>query len=161
MFRIGDKIVYPMYGAGVIKNIEEKSDNDGTVGQYYVIDIPNGNLTIKVSATKADTLGLRNILSEEIVMDTMKSVAKMPVIASDNWNQRYKDNLVKIKSGNLTDVAEVVRNLLLREKERGLSGAEKKMLNNAKQIVVSEIVYSSNIAKEKAEELLSGILLSK
>lgn len=159
MFLEGDKIVYPMYGAGTIEGIEEKNV-DGMDEAYYIIRVPNGNLKIRLSVKKADTIGLRGVSGIDQVVKTMESVANNPVATTENWNQRYKENMEKIKTGKLYDVAEVVRNLVLREKVRGLSGAEKKMLNNARQIVISEIAYSHDIEKEKAEELLSKSLLN-
>ncbi len=159
MFSKGDKIVYPLYGAGEIEEIEEKKVN-GVLESYYVIKIPTGNLKIMVSEKKADTVGLRRVSDSSFVMETMDMVSKMPVIANENWNQRYKDNMEKIKGGRLCDVAEVVRNLILREQKKGLSTAEKKMLNSAKQIILSEISYSVEIEKEKAEELLAKSLLN-
>ena len=159
MFGIGDRIVYPMYGAGEIENIEEKSI-EGALERYYVINIPNGNLKIRISIKKADILGLRAVCKKDAVFSIMETIAEKPVMAPDNWNQRYKENMGKIKTGRLMDVAEVVRNLLLRESEKGLSGAEKKMLNNAKQIVLSEIAYAQGIEKDKAEELMSRTLFA-
>lgn len=158
MFSIGEKIVYPMYGAGVVEGVEEK-EIDGVNEKYYIINIPYGNLKIRVSAKKAETVGLRKIYDGSYVINVMKSVSDMPIITIENWNQRYKENMEKIKTGNFSEVALVVRNLILREKDRGLSGAEKKMLNSAKQIILSEIVFSQNIEKDKAEELLAKSLL--
>ena len=160
MFGIGDYIVYPMYGAGEIESIEEK-DVDGVLEGYYVINIPNGNLKIRIAVNKADSIGLRAVSQKDTILSTIKSVSSIPVAAPNNWNQRYKLNMEKIKTGKLIEVAEVVRNLLLRENERGLSGAEKKMLNNAKQIILSEISYAQGIEKDKAEELMSAALFSK
>lgn len=159
MFAKGDKIVYPMYGAGIIEEIEEKS-YDGVTEEYYVIRIPNGNLKIMLSTKKAENNGLRVVNKNKDVMECLRKVSDLPVITPDNWNQRYKENMEKIKTGKFAEVAEVVRNLILRERSRGLSGAEKKMLNSAKQIVISEIAFAHDIEKEKAEELLAKSLLN-
>lgn len=159
MYCVGDKIVYPMYGAGVIEEIEERVV-ESEVESYYVINIPNGNLKIKLSAKKADFMGLRNVCEDGSVISAIREVSGMPIITPDNWNLRYKENLQKIRTGKLLEVAEVVRNLYIREKDRGLSGAEKKMLNNARNILISEIVYSSNINKDAAEDLLIKSLLN-
>ena len=157
MFKAGDKIVYPMYGAGIIEDIEKVETEEGCQN-YYVIHIPNGNLKIRVASKKAETLGLREVNNEEKVTKTIQSISQIPIVTPDNWNQRYKENMEKIKTGKLAEVAEVVRNLSVREREKGLSGAEKKMLNSARQIIISEIVYSYEIEKEKAEELLAKSL---
>ncbi len=153
MFNKGDKIVYPMYGAGVIENLEQK-EVDGNTHLYYVMRLPVGNLTIMVSAIKADDLGIRAVHNKDKVLGIIGDISQKPMEMSDNWNQRYKDNMEKIKSGNLLEVALVFRNLMLREKEKGLSSAEKKVLTTAKQIVVSELILSQDIDKNVAEDIL-------
>lgn len=155
MFEVGDKIIYPMYGAGVIDDIEEK-DRDNKQEKYYIINIPNGNMRISIMARKSEPVGLRSILGQEEIAKALRDLADYVPVSSENWNQRYKDNLDKIKTGKLDMVAEVVKCLLGREKIRGLSSVEKKMLNTAKQIVLSEIIFSYNIDTEKAEELLAN-----
>lgn len=159
MFDVGDKIVYPMYGAGMIEEIEE-SNNNGTKEKYYIIQIPNGNMKIKLSAKKSETMGLRKVDTQDVIIKVMKEVSEKTVNMAENWNLRYKENLEKIKTGKLEEVAEVVKNLNKREAQRGLSGVEKRMLNNAKQIIISEIIYSHEIEKEKAEELLAKLLFN-
>ena len=158
MFKVGDRIVYPMYGAGIIEEIEE-AENDDVIDNYYVIRIPSGNLKIKVSAKKTDIIGIRPVSCEMEINKAIDTVTKVPIAIQANWNVRYKENLEKIRSGKLEEVIEVSRNLILRERERGLSGAEKKMLNNAKQIVISEIAYSKGINIDEAEEYFVKKLL--
>ncbi|MCJ7855672.1 CarD family transcriptional regulator [Lachnospiraceae bacterium NSJ-143] len=154
MFEEGAKIVYPMYGAGVIENIESDVIN-GTEEKHYIIRIPNGNLKIKVGASKADKIGLRPVSTEEEITDAFKKAVSSNSSIQSNWNIRYKENLEKIRTGRISEVAEVARSLCLRERQRGLSGAEKKMFNNAKQIVLSEVVFSKKLEKDKAEEYLA------
>lgn len=154
MFSKGDKIVYPMYGAGVVEELESQ-EVDGTSRIYYVMVIPIGNLKIKVSAGNAESLGIRQIYDKDKVMTIIRSVTSKPVDMPENWNQRYKENLEKIKTGNLSEVTLVFRNLLFRERLRGLSSAEKKMLTTAKQIIISEMVLSHNIERNIAEEMLA------
>lgn len=153
MFCKGDKIVYPLYGAGVIEDLEE-TEIDGVGEMFYVLNIPVSNLKIKISARKAEDSGIREVYPKDEVISIIKSSAFVAVNMSDNWNQRYKDNLEKIKTGRLQEVAVVFRNLLKREKSRSLSSAEKKMLTTAKQIIISEIALSQNIEKGTAEEIL-------
>jgi len=153
MYAIGDKIVYPPYGAGVIEDIEEK-EMDGQLLTYYALHIPVGNLKILISAAKAPTLGVRPIYAKGKMLGVIQSMMNDPIVMSDNWNQRYKDNMELIKSGNLTDVSLVYRNLLLRERERGLSTAEKKMMTSAKQVILSELMLSQEIEKAEAEVIL-------
>ncbi|MCL2617622.1 MAG: CarD family transcriptional regulator [Defluviitaleaceae bacterium] len=154
---MGDKVVYPMHGAGIIEELEHL-EIDGSSQMYYVMMIPTGNLKIRVAAQKAEGIGIREIYSKDEVLDRVSSVQGVPSNMPENWNQRYKENLEKIKTGNLDEVALVFRNLLHRERERGLSSVEKKMLQTAKQIILSEIVLSQNLEKAQAEQLLVNIV---
>ncbi len=156
MFCKGDKIVYPLYGAGVIEDLEQK-EVDGDTQVFYVLHIPVGDLKILISAINAENLGIRAVYGSEEIITVIRGVLAMPIEMPDNWNQRYKSNMEKIRSGNLAEVALVFRNLLLRERERGLSSAEKKMLTNAKHIIVSELILSQDIERNKAEEILTGL----
>jgi len=152
-FHKGDKIVYPLYGAGVIEDLEE-NEIDGVGEMFYLLNIPVLNLKIKISARKAESGGIREVYPKDEVMNIIKDSSRININMPDNWNQRYKENLEKIKSGHLGDVTVVFRNLLRREKNRSLSSAEKKMLTTAKQIIISEIAISQNIEKGIAEEIL-------
>ena len=154
MFAEGDKIVYPMYGAGVIEALEQH-EIDGDQQTFYVLRIPVGNLKILIAAGNVNNLGIRNIYDKDEIIRLIKSVTHIPVDMPDNWNQRYKSNMEKIKSGQLNEVALVYRNLLLRERERGLSSAEKKMMTSAKQIIISELILSHDIEKSTAEDILA------
>ena len=149
MFNVGDKIVYPMYGAGVIEEMEEKII-DGENKMYYVLRIPVGNITI--SAKKADSLGLREISTSSEVLGIINDVK--PIEMSENWNQRYKDNMERIKTGSLEKVVQVFKTLIFRERKKSLSSVEKKLLGTAKQIILSEIILSQNIEREQAEAIL-------
>ena len=154
MFEKGAEIVYPMYGAGVVEFIESDIV-DGLEQKHYIIRIPNGNLKIKVGVSKAEKIGIRPVSSDEEISNAIKKAANTETKMQSNWNIRYKENLEKIRTGGIYEVAEVARSLCLRERERGLSGAEKKMFNNARQIVLSEVVFSKKMAKDKAEEDLA------
>ena len=154
MFNKGDKIVYPLYGAGVIEDLEEK-EIDGNQQWYYVLRIPVGNLKIMISAGKAESLGIREIYPKDKIEGIINSVREIPINMPENWNQRYKENMDKIKSGKLEEVALVFRNLRERERERGLSTAEKKMMTTAKQIILSELILSQDVEKAHAEDILA------
>ena len=156
MYQKGDKIVYPLYGAGIIEDIEEK-EIDGEIQKYYVLHIPVGSLKIMISVTKSDNLGVRNVYPKDKLLDILRSVLERSNDMPDNWNQRYKENMERIKKGSLADVAHVYHNLLLRERERGLSTAEKKMMTTAKQILLSELILSCDIEKAEAETILDEI----
>ena len=151
MFNVGDKVVYPMHGAGVIEEMEEKII-DGENKMYYVLRIPVGNLKITISAKKADSLGLREISTSSEVLGIINDVK--PIEMSENWNQRYKDNMERIKTGSLEKVVQVFKTLIFRERKKSLSSVEKKLLGTAKQIILSEIILSQNIEREQAEAIL-------
>lgn len=158
MFDVGDKIVYPMYGAGVIEEIQEKEIN-GEKNLYYSMLIPVGNLKLTVSVSKAEGLGIREIASSSEVLDTINNVG--PIKMSNNWNDRYKENIERIKTGELKNVVEVFKTLIYREREKSLSSVEKKMLSNTKQIILSEIILSQEIGKPEAEKMLYRTTLAK
>jgi CarD family transcriptional regulator len=151
MYAKGDKIVYPLYGAGVIEDIEQK-EIDGELQTYYVLMIPVGNLKIMISAAKAESQRVRLIHSGDEIMGMISGAEGISM--PDNWNQRYKENMERIKTGEISQVAIVFYNLLLRERERGLSTAEKKMMTTAKQIILSELILSKDIDKTDAETIL-------
>lgn len=155
MYNIGDKIVYPMYGAGVIEDFEQRQ-LDGSKRMYYVLRIPVGDLKIMVSVEKADTLGIRQIHTSQEITDILSSTE--PIEMSNNWNIRYKENLERIKSGDIVKVTEVYKSLILRERIKGLSSAEKKILSNAKQVLVSEIILSKDLERLQAESYLESTI---
>jgi len=156
MYQSGEKIVHPLYGAGIIENLEEK-EVEGVLQTYYVLQIPVGNLKIMISAAKAEAQGIRGIHDSEEIIKIISSIIDTPIDMPDNWNQRYKENMERIKSGQLSEVSLVFRNLLLRERERGLSTAEKKLMTTAKQIILSELILAKDIDRTDAETLLESI----
>ena len=154
MFNIGDKIVYPMHGEGVIDAIEEK-DILGEKQSYYILKMP-GEVKVMVPTAKAEEVGVRNIIDKSSA-DKVIGVLEQDETAMDkNWNKRYRDNMEKMKSGNIYEVADVVRNLSFKQKEKGLSTGEKKMLNNAKQIMISELVLAEHASQEEVEQLVEN-----
>ena len=154
MFNVGDKIVYPMHGAGTIDAIEEK-DILGEKQNYYIIKMP-GEVKVMVPTNKAEEVGVRNIIDKEEASKVMTVLEQNETEMSQNWNKRYRDNMEKMKSGDIYEVADVVRNLSFKQKEKGLSTGEKKMLNNAKQILVSELVLAEHASKEEVEKLVEN-----
>ncbi len=155
MFNVGDNIVYPMHGAGTINAIEEK-EILGQKLQYYVINMP-GEVKVMVPTEKAEQMGVRNIIDKQGASDVLKILEKDETEMSDNWNKRYRDNLEKMKTGDVYEVADVVRNLSFKQKERGtLSTGEKKMLDNAKLILVSELALAENASKDEMEEIVDN-----
>ena len=154
MFNIGDKIVYPMHGAGTIDSIEEK-DILGEKQNYYIIKMP-GEVKVMVPTDKAEEVGVRNIINKDEATKVMAVLGENETEMSQNWNKRYRDNMEKMKSGDIYEVADVVRNLSFKQKEKGLSTGEKKMLNNAKQILVSELVLAEHASQEEVEQLVEN-----
>ena len=154
MFNIGDKVVYPMHGAGVIQDIEEKNIL-GEKEAYYIIKMP-GEVKVMVPTAKAEEVGMRNIIDQETAGKVFKVLETDSTEMSLNWNKRYRDNMEKMKSGDIYEIADVVRNLSFKQKERTLSTGEKKMLLNAKQILVSELTLAENLQKEQVEEMVDN-----
>lgn len=138
MFNIGDKVVYPMHGAGVIEAIEEK-EILGDWKKYYVMNIPMGEMKVMIPMDNVERVGLREVIGKGAVSRVFQILEGPDEASNANWNRRYRANLDKIKSGSIFKVAEVVRSLLLREKDKGLSTGERRMLETAKQILMSEL----------------------
>ena len=154
MFNIGDKIVYPMHGAGTIDAIEQK-DILGEKQDYYIIKMP-GEVKVMVPTSKAQEIGVRNVINKEEAGKVLQVLSADETEMSQNWNKRYKENMEKMKSGNIYEIADVVRNLSFKQKEKGLSTGEKKMLHNAKQILVSELVLAEHSTQDEVEELVDN-----
>lgn len=153
MFNIGDKIVYPMHGAGIIEGIEEK-EILGEKRKYYIMKMPLGDMKVMIPVDNIEEIGIREVIdNEELtkVFNILKGdMTKMP----QNWNRRYRYNMEKIRSGDIFEIAAVVRNLMLRDAEKTLSTGERKMLNSAKQMLISEIVLAADYSQEEIEKLI-------
>lgn len=154
MFNVGDKIVYPMHGAGVIDAIEEK-DILGEKQAYYILKMP-GEVKVMVPTAKAEEIGVRSIIDKNSAEKVFRVLESDETEMSMNWNKRYRDNMDKMKSGDIYKVADVVRNLSFKQKEKGLSTGEKKMLNNAKQILVSELVLTEHATQDEIEQMVDS-----
>ncbi len=152
MFKVGDKIVYPMHGAGVIETIEERAVLDEKQA-YYIIKMP-GEVKVMVPTAKAEEIGVRNIIDKETAGKVIHVLEQNCTEMSMKWNKRYRDNVEKMKSGNVFEVADIVRNLSFKQKDKGLSTTEKKMLLNAKQILVSELMLAESKQKDEIESLI-------
>jgi len=154
MFNVGDKIVYPMHGAGTIDSIEEK-DILGEKQSYYILRMPGG-VKVMVPTAKAEEVGVRSIIDKSSADKVISVLEQNETDMDKNWNKRYRDNMDKMKSGDIYEIADVVRNLSFKQKEKGLSTGEKKMLNNAKQILVSELVLAEHASQEEVEEIVDS-----
>ncbi len=159
MFEVGDKIVYPMHGAGVIVAIEKK-DFLGEEQEFLILRIPIGQLRIAIPKSKADEVGVRFVCSNEDTERVIEILGGVMEEMSTNWNQRYRENLERLKSGDIFEVANVVRDLTLLHREKGLSTGEKKMLNSAKNILVSEMVVVKDLDTDTMEERIESYIVS-
>ncbi|MBP6491772.1 MAG: CarD family transcriptional regulator [Clostridia bacterium] len=157
MFVIGDRIVYPMHGAGIIEQIEEKLIL-GESRKYYILKVPCGDMKIMIPIESSNDIGVRAIISVQQVEEVVQVLSSESTEMSNNWNRRYRENMEKLKTGDIYHVAEVVRNLMRTDKEKKLSTGEKKMLSNAKQILISEIILVKDIDHETAERMINGAI---
>ena len=141
MFSIGDQVVHPMHGAGVIDAIIHEKVA-GRAQDYYVFKMPMGGLVLKIPVANSAAIGIRPIIGPEEAGCLMASIPEMEVEQNRNWNKRYRENLERLKSGDLYEVARVIKSLMFRDRQRGLSTGERKMLHNARQVLISEIVLA-------------------
>ena len=153
MFKVGDKIVYPMHGAGTIESIEER-EILGEKQKYYIMKMPVGDIKVMVPTKNAELIGVRDVIGGDVAESVLDVLSAMPTDMSSNWNKRDRNNQDKMKSGDICEVADVVRNLTFRQKDKGLATGEKKMLSNAKQILISELVLAEAMTKEQVEALI-------
>lgn len=154
MFQIGDKLVHPLHGAGEIVDIVERTI-DGAPARYYALRLALEDTELFLPVDSCEKLGVRPVCSRgqaEAFLRQLESVARAE---EKGWNQRYRENMLHIRSGNLLEVAQVVKNLAERDRERGLSAGEKKMLVSARQIIDSELAFALDISPEQADELIS------
>ncbi|MBA4542384.1 CarD family transcriptional regulator [Thermoactinomyces sp. CICC 10521] len=159
MFNIGDKVVYPMHGAGIIEAIEEK-EILGERQKYYVMRMPIGDMKVMVPLNNVENIGLREVVDHSTVDKVLERMKKRDIKDTLNWNRRYRANLDKMRSGDIYEVADVVRSLMVRDEEKGLSTGERKMLENAKQILISELALARDLDEAAAFKLIDGILSS-
>jgi len=156
-FDVGDKVVYPHHGAATIEK-REKKEAFGKKQEYLVLRLAYGDLTLMVPADNAEEIGLRDVINDEEVEEVFAVLRKKEARMPTNWSRRFKNHVEKLKSGDIYQVAEVVRNLTIREKDKGLSAGEKRMLGKARQILVSELTFALKLDEETAEEKLDEVL---
>jgi CarD family transcriptional regulator len=156
-FDVGDKVVYPHHGAATIEK-REKMVAFGEEREYLVLRLAYGDLTLKVPADNTDSVGLRDVINDEEVEEVFAVLRKKEARMPTNWSRRFKNHVEKLKSGDIYQVAEVVRNLSIRDKDKGLSAGEKRMLAKARQILTSELTFALNVNEEEAEQRLDDAL---
>lgn len=156
-FAVGDYIAHPLHGAGVIDSIETQC-HGGVERDYYVVSIKTGDILVKIPKESSDAIGVRPVICPEEAERLLSSISSLEVNMSQNWNKRYRENMLKIRSGDLVEVATVIKSLAARDDDRGLSTGERKMLNSAKQILLSELVLSQQSSYDEANEQLERAL---
>lgn len=154
MFSIGDRIAHPLHGAGVIESIVSRKIG-GTERDYYVLKLPVGDMLVMIPVTSCGVIGVRPIVPPLEAEKIILAFSDIEVSVTQNWNKRYRENMQKIKSGDLMEVAEVIKGLMLRDTDKGLSTGERKMLHSAKQILISEIVLSESSSYEEVEQRIN------
>jgi CarD family transcriptional regulator len=157
-FRVGDKVVYPHHGAAIIEDIRKRPDPLGEVMDYLVLRLAYGDLRLEVPVEKADDIGIRDVINDEEVEEVFAVLRKKEARMPTNWSRRFKNHVEKLKSGDIYQVAEVVRNLSIRDKDKGLSAGEKRMLARARQILVSELTFAIGVDEDEAERRLDAEL---
>ena len=158
MYLVGDKVVHPMHGAGVISDIVEER-LAGQKKSYYVFSLPVGELVLKIPTESCDKIGIRNLSTSEAIDSLIRKIPNLSVDMTVNWNQRYRENLERLKSGKLLEVAQVIKALMWRDRDRGLSNGERKMLHSAKQILLSEVVLVNGTDYKETEQKFDRIML--
>ena len=157
MFKVGDKVVYPHHGAGTVVK-KELRDVLGDKREYLTIQILHNDMTVNVPTENAEKVGLRRVIDEQMVEKVLKALQGSGTTMPKNWNRRFKHNRDKMKTGDILELAEVVRNLSLRDHEKGLSTGEKQMFVKAKKILASELMYAKGMDEEQAAEWLEEVL---
>jgi CarD family transcriptional regulator len=157
LYKVGDKVVYPHHGAGTVVK-KERRDVLGEKREYLTIKILHNDMTVNVPSENAEKVGLRKVIGEDMVKVVVKALTGGGTQMPKNWNRRFKHNRDKMKTGDILELAEVVRNLSLRDREKGLSTGEKQMFVKAKKILASELMYAKDMDEEATAEWLDAVL---
>ena len=159
MYKVGDKVVYPHHGAGTVVK-KESREVLGEKRDYLTIQILHNDMTVNVPADNIEKVGLRKVIDEDTVKEVVKALTGTGTTMPKNWNRRFKHNRDKMKTGDIFELAEVVRNLSLRDRDKGLSTGEKQMFVKAKKILISELMYAKGMDEEETAEWLDEVLVS-
>lgn len=157
MFNIGDKIVYPIHGAGIIESIEE-IEILGNKNKYYIMRISLSDMRVMIPLDNIEALGIRSVIDKEQAEKVFEILSQVPTEMNKVWTKRYRENENKIKSGDILVIAEIVRNLIILDRIKKLSAGEKKILSNAKGILISELMLALDMSGVQIEEILGNIV---
>ena len=156
MYQVGDRVVHPMHGAGIIESIVQERLG-GQLGSYYVFRMPSGGLTLKIPTGSCGAIGVRALSTSGRIREVLSAIPGLEIDRTTNWNRRYRENLNRLKSGDLLEVARVIKGLMWRDREKGLSNGERKMLHSAKQILVSEVVLVEGHTYPDVEQRIQAV----
>ncbi len=156
-FRVGDRVVYPSHGSGTIKSIE-KREVLGEESDYLEVGLKASDMKVYIPISEAEAVGLRRVVDDETIRECLALLAEDTTKMSTNWNRRFRANTEKVKTGDIFEVAEVVRNLTVRDQERGLATSERKMLDETREILCSEVALALDVDLERAVELINEAL---
>lgn len=159
MYQVGDRVVHPMHGAGIIESIVQERLG-GQLGSYYVFRCPPGGLTLKIPTGSWRVIGVRALSTSGRIREVLSAIPGLEIDRTTNWNRRYRENLNRLKSGDLLEVARVIKGLMWRDREKGLSNGERKMLHSAKQILVSEVVLVEGHTYPDAEQRIEQAMMT-
>jgi len=157
MYAIGDPVIYPMHGAGLIEGIETK-EVMGEVRSYYILRITRGNMQVMVPVDNCEAVGLRSIVNKEDFEKVYAVLQAESTPMDENWNRRNRENMEKLKTGKLEEIAGVIRNLVRIDRVKKLSTGEKRLLANAKLILASEMEVVLDISEEAALEIIDSYI---
>lgn len=153
MFKIGDKIVYPMHGAGIIDSVETK-EFLGEEKEYFILKMPIGNMDISIPKANINKINIRDVISKKEGEEILAILEQDPKDLNSNWNLRYRENQEILKTGDIFKIANMVRDLVALDDDKGLSTTEKKLLNRARRIMASELVMSGSLERDEAEKMI-------
>ena len=156
-FQIGDKVAHPMYGAGVLESVVQKKVG-GVVQEYYIMKLAKSSMIVMIPTQGSEEIGVRPVVDPDQADRVLAAIPSIQVEITANWNRRYRENMERLKSGDLLEVARVVKGLTLRDAKRSLSTGERKMLHSARQILISELVLSKSLSYETVEAQLDTAL---
>ncbi len=157
MYSIGDRIVHPMHGAGTIESITTQTVN-GNILEYYILKLPANNMTIMVPVATCEKIGIRDVISCERANELISLFSTIDIDLDTNWNKRYRDNVARIKSGDLDEVVRVIKSLTYRDFKSGLSTGERKILHSAKQILISELVLAKETTYDEVDSEIDFVM---